>query len=146
MRQIGVKKSIKCDKKIDRAIQFDAFRDMNERLVNKRDGKHKMARMNLKKLSISELEELRNEIEQTIIMNREEKRLAIKEQVEAIILEAGFTVDEVFGKIKGKKAPRPPKYRNPDDPSQTYSGMGRKPGWLVEKLEAGAEIDDFLIG
>ncbi len=105
-----------------------------------------MAKVNLKKLSISELEDLRSEIEQTIIQNREEKRLAVKEQVEAIIFEAGFTIEEVFGKIKGKKAPRPPKYRNPDNPSQTYSGLGRKPGWLREKLADGADMDDFLIG
>ncbi len=105
-----------------------------------------MAKVNLAKMSIAELESLQVEIRQTIDQRREEERAAVKEQAEKMIRDAGFSPDELFGKAKGKKAPRPPKYRNPDNPAQTYSGVGRKPGWLVAKLEGGAEMDDFLIG
>ena len=38
-----------------------------------------------------------------------------------------------------------PKYRNPEDPSITWSGRGRHPRWLNEGLLAtGRVIDDFL--
>ena len=77
---------------------------------------------------------------------REENRIAVKEQMEAMAAEAGFSIDELYGKGKGKKTPLPPKYRNPDDASQTYPGRGRKPGWLADKLAEGADMDDFLIG
>lgn len=29
------------------------------------------------------------------------------------------------------------KYKNPDNPKQTWSGMGRKPAWFIAQLEAG---------
>jgi DNA-binding protein H-NS len=38
-----------------------------------------------------------------------------------------------------------PKYRNPDDSSETWSGRGKQPRWLVALLDAGKEIDDFRI-
>jgi DNA-binding protein H-NS len=38
-----------------------------------------------------------------------------------------------------------PKYRNPQDPSITWSGRGRHPRWLNELLAAGRAIDDFRI-
>lgn len=39
----------------------------------------------------------------------------------------------------------PPKYRDPENPSNTYSGVGTYPQWLREKLSAGAKLEDFLI-
>jgi DNA-binding protein H-NS len=38
-----------------------------------------------------------------------------------------------------------PKYRNPNDPSETWSGRGKQPRWLVALLRAGKPIDDFRI-
>ncbi len=38
-----------------------------------------------------------------------------------------------------------PKYRNPDDPDQTWSGRGRMALWLREKIEAGGKLEDFLV-
>ena len=62
-----------------------------------------MAKVNLKKFSIPELEELQVEIEQTIDQRREENRIAVKEKMEAMAAEAGFSIDELYGKSKGKK-------------------------------------------
>jgi DNA-binding protein H-NS len=38
-----------------------------------------------------------------------------------------------------------PKYQNPDDPSQTWSGRGKKPHWINDRLEAGKSIEELLI-
>jgi DNA-binding protein H-NS len=38
-----------------------------------------------------------------------------------------------------------PKYRNPAVPSETWSGRGKQPRWLVSALEAGGRIEDFRI-
>jgi DNA-binding protein H-NS len=38
-----------------------------------------------------------------------------------------------------------PKYFNPEDPSQTWSGRGLKPRWFAEQLEAGRTIHEFTI-
>jgi DNA-binding protein H-NS len=39
-----------------------------------------------------------------------------------------------------------PKYRNPSVPSETWSGRGRQPRWLVAAVRSGQEIEDFKIG
>jgi DNA-binding protein H-NS len=38
-----------------------------------------------------------------------------------------------------------PKYRNPSNPSETWSGRGRKPKWVEEQLSAGKSLDGLLI-
>ena len=39
-----------------------------------------------------------------------------------------------------------PKYRNPDNPAETWSGRGRKPVWLERELEKGRQLSVFAIG
>ena len=38
-----------------------------------------------------------------------------------------------------------PKYRNPAMPSETWSGRGKQPRWLVSALKAGGNIEDFKV-
>ena len=37
------------------------------------------------------------------------------------------------------------KYRNPDRPSDTWSGRGKRPHWVGEQLRKGKKVDDFLV-
>lgn len=46
----------------------------------------------------------------------------------------------------GKMAnPSTPKYRDPTKPENTWAGRGKQPGWLKEKIDAGASLEDFLV-
>ena len=46
-----------------------------------------------------------------------------------------------------RKYPRVfPKYRNPSEPSETWSGRGKQPRWLVAALKTGHTIEEFVIG
>lgn len=45
--------------------------------------------------------------------------------------------------LAGKKVP--PKYRNPADKQETWTGRGRQPLWLVAALKSGKKIESFLI-
>jgi len=38
-----------------------------------------------------------------------------------------------------------PKFRNPEEPSQTWAGRGKQPRWLTLQLRSGKQIDDFRI-
>ena len=38
-----------------------------------------------------------------------------------------------------------PYYRNPDQPSQVWSGRGLRPRWLVFQLAAGRSLDEFRV-
>jgi len=47
--------------------------------------------------------------------------------------------------LGGGGKPVEPKYRNPDKPSETWSGRGREPRWLAEKTAAGRRREEFAI-
>jgi DNA-binding protein H-NS len=38
-----------------------------------------------------------------------------------------------------------PKYRNPAIPSETWSGRGRQPHWVIALLASGVALDDCRI-
>jgi DNA-binding protein H-NS len=45
-----------------------------------------------------------------------------------------------------RKYPRVfPKYRNPDEPTETWSGRGKQPRWLASALSSGHSIEEFAI-
>ena len=38
-----------------------------------------------------------------------------------------------------------PKYRNPDNPAQTWSGKGKRPAWVKAALAAGKSLESLEI-
>ena len=77
---------------------------------------------------------------------------AARKECEALVKSKGFTLAELgySGKRGGSRAqhksPSAPKYENPADQSETWTGRGRKPNWLVAKIKDGAHIESFEIG
>ena len=82
------------------------------------------------------------------------------EEFRAMAREVGFSVTfEKLGEGDGRRRRRSQegeagadhrrevvaKYRNPDNPSQTWSGRGKAPRWMDEKLKAGVSREDLLI-
>lgn len=39
----------------------------------------------------------------------------------------------------------PPKYSNPANPKETWTGRGRQPRWMAAQVKAGKKPEDFLI-
>jgi DNA-binding protein H-NS len=111
-----------------------------------------MATPKIDKLSFAELVELKARIEDTIDERKTEEKAALREKVAELVAEAGFDLEEVVatgrrnGQVKRKTGKVAPKYRNPHDPSETWTGRGRKPNWLVAELEAGRDREEFRIG
>ena len=55
-------------------------------------------------------------------------------------------VDDLKPERPRRPYPKPaPKFRNPDDPSQTWAGRGLRPRWLTAQVKAGKKIEDFRI-
>ena len=60
---------------------------------------------------------------------------------------------EQTGDVEGARANRPrrkypkvqPKYWNPSQPTQKWSGRGKQPRWLVAALSSGRKLEDFVI-
>ena len=38
-----------------------------------------------------------------------------------------------------------PRFRNPEQPSETWAGRGKQPQWLTAQLRSGKRIEDFRI-
>ena len=72
----------------------------------------------------------------------------------------GFTLEELFGmsgnrgaKAAAKPSSRAgrklgkvaPKYRNPANPKETWTGRGKHPRWMAELIVKCKKADDFLI-
>ncbi|MBK1635802.1 DNA-binding protein H-NS [Rhodovulum adriaticum] len=99
----------------------------------------------LENMSLSELKALRKDVDAAIASFEERKKAEARAALEEKAREMGFSLDEIV-KAKGRRAKVPAKYRNPAEPSQTWSGRGRRPKWLEEALNAGKSLEDFLIG
>ena len=59
----------------------------------------------------------------------------------------GFSLEELLEDYKGKKTKKPvaPKYADPENSENTWTGRGRKPKWFIAGLESGSTAEDFAI-
>jgi DNA-binding protein H-NS len=96
-------------------------------------------------MSYKELQDLELRLRRAKASAQERARSEVRQKAESIITAAGFRVSDVFGGRGGKGRTVAAKYVNPDDPSQTWTGRGRKPRWLAAKLKEGERMEKFLI-
>ena len=47
--------------------------------------------------------------------------------------------------MRGQRQPVLPKYRNPDNPAESWSGRGHRPRWLEAQLAAGKTLAELEI-
>ena len=94
--------------------------------------------------SAKDLTTFKTTLNLAIAKKAEQEKVELKEKLASIASEAGYSLEELT-KVKTKKAPSSPLYQNPDDKSQTWTGKGRKPNWLLTALEAGKSLEDFKI-
>ncbi|SFS98064.1 DNA-binding protein H-NS [Sulfitobacter marinus] len=102
--------------------------------------------INLDSMSHKELETLLNDVKSAIKSAYERDRIAARKAAEQAAAEFGFSLDEVSSgakKAKGTKAA--PKYANPADAAQTWTGKGRQPNWYRELTAKGVSPDELAI-
>jgi DNA-binding protein H-NS len=99
----------------------------------------------LERMSLRELQELEVKVQKARATAQDRSRSDLRKKIETMVADAGFKVSDLFGGRGGKGRTVAAKYVNPDDPSETWTGRGRKPRWLTAKIEEGAKIDKFLI-
>ena len=105
-----------------------------------------MASINVDKLSLKELLDLEVKVRRAIAAARDRERSQVKQKLATIAENAGFSVSELFGGRGGRgRSGSVAKFANPDNRSETWTGRGRKPNWLVAKLNKGAKMSDFAI-
>lgn len=100
--------------------------------------------MNLKSMSIDALIGLKGRIDTALAAKVQDERRSLETELAKLSRVDGGRARAAFGRgTRGKVAP---KYRNPENPAETWAGRGLKPRWLAAALKAGGKLDDFAIG
>ena len=103
--------------------------------------------MNLDAMSMNELKQLQSDVAAAISSYEKRQKAVALAAAEEAARAAGFSLKELLGETKLTKGRTnaAPKYANPADASQTWSGRGRKPKWVVELMASGKSLEDLAI-
>lgn len=108
-----------------------------------------MAKVKLDKMSLEDLKSLEKDVAKAIT-NFEKKRVAeAKKAVEAVAKKHGVSLTDLVGTLRKPRATKAqkaaPKYANPSNKSETWSGRGRQPAWYKEAIAAGKTKESMAI-
>lgn len=104
--------------------------------------------MDLESLSRSELQKLRKDVEKALNTLEARRKSEARKAAEEAAQQHGFDLSDLLDddrKARKSGQKNPPKYRNPNDATQTWTGRGRQPAWIKEALAAGKPLSDFEI-
>lgn len=126
--------------------------------------------LDLKGLTKKELGSLITQAKkQQTALKKRKPVVGVRKKLVALAKAEGYTIAELFGgKAAAKKAapakkaakaakaaktakPRKPgkkvapKYRNPANTKELWSGRGKQPRWLAEQVKKGKKVEEFLI-
>lgn len=104
--------------------------------------------IDLDAMSRKELIQLKSDIDAALKAAEVRERKEALKAAELAAAEFGFSLDELSGnknRMGGKTSKAPPKYCNPANPEDTWTGRGRKPKWVHVALANGADITDLEI-
>lgn len=107
-----------------------------------------MLNLNLDELSLKELKKLERDVSVAIASYETRVKAQALAELDAKARELGFSLAELAGAsvtVKGKRAPASAKYRHPENPSETWSGRGRKPAWFAAAIAAGKTPEDLAV-
>ena len=104
--------------------------------------------INIRNLSHAQLSDLIQRAKTRQDELAREKATQLRAKISAMVKAEGFAIEDVFGGSGARRGVRrkvKPKYRNPIDPSQTWTGRGKRPRWFNAALSAGKKEKDLLI-
>ena len=93
-------------------------------------------RVELDQMNTDDLWSLHLEISQLLQQRIQQEKLRLEERLK--LLRTPVSDRRPYPRVT-------PKYRNPDQPSETWAGRGKQPRWLVAQLGSGRRIEDFRI-
>ncbi len=108
----------------------------------------------LKSMTRKELEKLKANIDKALVKLAEKDKKAALAAAEKAAAAHGFSLAEITGDAparktrKAKTGPKKvsvPKYQNPADKSQTWTGKGRQPDWFKSAIASGTTPDAMEI-
>ena len=103
--------------------------------------------IDLTDLSRQDLLQLQADVQKALKDAEKRDRRAARAAAEQAAADYGYTLEGLLGSARtpGGRPADPPKYRNPENPEQTWSGRGRRPHWLHDALANGSDLSEFEI-
>lgn len=104
-----------------------------------------------KALGLDELLQMRRSVDREIASRQDGELESLRTKVTTVADALGITVAELFGikvepgERRTKKRRDAIKYRDPENPDNTWTGNGRTPKWMQEKLGQGATKEQFQV-
>jgi DNA-binding protein H-NS len=101
-----------------------------------------MKASDLRSMSVDELWILHEEISSVLARRLAEEKASLENRLRQL------RPTSANGHIQRARRPYPqvfPKFRNPAQPAETWSGRGKQPRWLAAQLRSGKKLDDFRI-
>ena len=109
-----------------------------------------MADIDLSRLNVDQLSELVGKAQTEVASREKQRRKDLRSELERSVVAGGYKLRDIFpelgdGSASGsQRQKRPAKYRNPQNPEQAWSGIGRTPKWVQAILsERGIEVAAF---
>jgi DNA-binding protein H-NS len=104
----------------------------------------------LAKLTLDELSKVINDAQKVLADKQKSERKETIAKIHELAASIGVTVtidgEKPSARVSSRKGQKvAAKYKNPQNPSETWTGRGVKPRWLRALTDAGRKIEDFLI-
>lgn len=101
--------------------------------------------IDLEELSLKELKQLQKDVDAAIRNFKDRERRKALAEVEAFARDRGLTQADLKALLGRSRGGLPAKYADPNNPSQTWSGRGRRPRWVEAALADGKALEDLAI-
>jgi DNA-binding protein H-NS len=109
-----------------------------------------METASLKSASIDELWSLHGQVTSTLVRRIAKEKAKLEERLRTLKYADGVISPDRSDTISLNRARRPypkvlPKYQNPRNPAERWSGRGKQPRWVRAQLKAGKKLEHLLI-
>ena len=97
----------------------------------------------LEKMPHDALWDLHQRIVEVLARRLEDETRKLQKQLDELGRKSGKSLEELLQRRPYPKVK--PKFRNPNNPSETWSGRGKTPRWLVMLIASGRNRDEFRV-
>ena len=106
-----------------------------------------MSSISFENMTIKDIQELQSQANKHLESRKKMTIAQLRKKIRQLIKDEGLNLSDIFPGLPDEPtiSTVEPKYRNPEDETQTWTGRGRTPRWLQKKLDDDHEKEEYLI-
>ena len=102
-----------------------------------------MADLDIDHLTAAQIEALQSRLAEQLAAKRASEKAELVAEIIQLVDARGYDLQEILALLSRKVASVTAAYVNPNDPTEVWSGQGRRPKWLKDLLDSGHMLDEF---